>query len=368
MYPKIWRHFDYVLVMVAILLITYGVIMINSAAPMAESEGLMSNFVTRQIMHGLLGLALMVLVALIDYHLLENVARLIYVLALLSLGVVFILGRIYGGAQRWIDFGLFPFQPSEFSKVLLVVVLAKYLADREGEGQRFYHILISIIIVAVPMILIYLQPDLGTALALAIIWLGMMLMVGIRLRYLLLVGAAGISLLPLIWLNLEDYMRHRIMIFLDPGKDPLGAGYNTLQARIGIGAGGWFGQGYMNGTQSQLYFLRVRHTDFIFSVLAEELGFAGAIILFTLFALLLWRILRAASLARDTFGRLVTTGIACFLFFQILVNLAMNLGLLPVTGIPLPLVSYGGSSLITVLIGLGLTESVVMRHKRIEFV
>jgi len=214
--------------------------------------------------------------------------------------------------------------------------------------------------------LIYLQPHLGTVIVLAVVWLAMVLMAGMRLLHLSIMGLAGLLATPLIWFSLKDYMRDRLLLFINPAQDP-SARYNIDQALISIGSGGWLGKGYASGSQSQLHFLRVRHTDFIFSVIGEEMGLVGALVLFTLIGVILWRIIRAASLARDGFGRLIACGIAAMIFFQSVVNIGMNLGLLPVMGIPLPFISSGGSSLITLLIAEGLVQSVVMRHRKIEF-
>jgi rod shape determining protein RodA len=274
------------------------------------------------------------------------------------------VGQVTHGAQRWISGS--SFQPSELAKVLIIVTLAQFLAQHEKEIGRFRYILISIIYVAIPMGLIYLQPHLGTVIVLAVIWLVMVLMAGMRLLHLGIFGFVGLLSMPLIWFSLKDYMQERLLLFINPAGDPA-ARYNIDQALISIGSGGWLGKGYASGSQSQLHFLRVRHTDFIFSVIGEEMGFVGALVLFVLIAIVLWRIIRAASLARDSFGRLIACGVAALIFFQSLVNIGMNLSLLPVIGIPLPFISAGGSSLITLLIAEGLVQSVVMRHRRIGF-
>ncbi len=288
----------------------------------------------------------------------------LYVLVLASLVVLFMIGQVSGGAQRWLAAGAI--QPSELSKILIIIVLAKFLADHEDRLDRFSTVLTSLGIVAVPMILIYLQPDLGTALTLIAIWVAIIWTAGIRFRHLLALAAAGLSALPLIWFGLQDYMRERLLLFIDPASDP-DSYFNVHQALVSIGSGGWTGKGLTHGTQSQLHFLRVRHTDFIFAVTAEELGFLGAAAMIGLICFLLWRILRVAERSRDTFGRLVAAGVAGLVLFQSTINIGMNLGLMPVTGIPLPFVSYGGSSFLTLMLGMGLVESVAMRHKKLEF-
>jgi rod shape determining protein RodA len=288
----------------------------------------------------------------------------VYVLMLVLLGLTLTIGQASGGSQRWLGAGTV--QPSELAKIMTIVVLAKFLADREEQMERFSTVLTSIALVAVPMVMIYLQPDLGTSLTLIAIWVGLIWTARIRFRHLLALVAAGVLLLPIAWFGLEDYMRDRLLLFVDPSRDP-DAYFNVHQALVSIGSGGWTGKGLTHGTQSQLHFLRVRHTDFIFAVTAEELGFLGAVAMIGLMGLLLWRIVRVAERARDTFGRLVAAGVAALILFQTVINVGMNLGLLPVTGIPLPFVSYGGSSLLTLMVGVGLVESVAMRHKKLEF-
>jgi rod shape determining protein RodA len=252
------------------------------------------------------------------------------------------------------------------AKLVVIVVLAKFLADREEQLEQFSTVLISLAIVAVPMALIYLQPDLGTAMIFAVIWAAMMWVAGMRFRHWLILAVGGITILPLVWLSLQDYMRQRLLLFINPSTDP-DSYFNIHQALVGIGSGGLTGKGLTHGTQSQLHFLRVRHTDFIFAVTAEELGLLGAMAMIGLLFLILWRTLRIAERSRDTFGRLIATGIAAVIFCQAVINVGMNLGLLPVTGLPLPFVSYGGSSYIMLMLGIGLVESVALRHKKLEF-
>jgi rod shape determining protein RodA len=310
------------------------------------------------------GLAVVYLVDCLTLRFTEVLRNPLYVLMLGVLGIVFVIGQVSGGSQRWLGAG--GIQPSELSKILVIIVLAKFLEDREEEGARFSTIVTSLGLVVVPMALIYLQPDLGTALVLGAIWLAMIWMAGIGLRYLILLAGGGLAALPLVWMNLEEYMQKRLLLFINPGSDP-DSYFNVHQALVSIGSGGWTGKGLTHGTQSQLHFLRVRHTDFIFAVTAEELGFLGALAMLGLLFFLLWRMLRIAGRAQDTFGRLLASGMAGLIFFQATVNVGMNLGLMPVTGIPLPFVSYGGSSFLTLMLGVGLAESVAMRHRKLEF-
>jgi rod shape determining protein RodA len=360
---RIWRRFDLVLLAATVLLIIFGVAMIYSAT--INTPGL-EGLAIRQAVYAVGGLLLVPVVAAIDYRFYEHFAKLIYVITLLLLGVVFVLGQTAFGAQRSISLGLFPIQPSELSKILLILVLARFLAAYEEQVNRPHVVIFSLVLMALPAVLIYRQPDLGTALVLIVVWLAMVLIAGLRIRYLALFGLAGSLATPVLWVSIRDYMRRRLLIFLNPATDPE-ASYNVGQALVSIGSGGFWGKEFASGSQSQLHFLRVRHTDFIFSVIGEEMGLAGSLLLFALLIIILMRIIRAGQLARDTYGRLITCGVATIIFFQSVVNIGMNLNLLPVTGIPLPFVSQGGSSLVTLLIGIGLVQSVVMRHRKIEF-
>jgi rod shape determining protein RodA len=345
-----------VLSMVVILFMAVGVFALSRQVSNPQST------LTPYLM--VAGLAMLYLLDCLTLRFTDTLRNPIYVLALGILGIILVIGQVSGGAQRWLGAGAV--QPSELSKILIIIVLARFLADHEDRLGRFSTILKSLGVVAVPMLLIYLQPDLGTALSLAAIWAAVIWMAGMRFRHLLLLLAAGLAALPLVWLNLEEYMQQRLTLFINPASDP-DSYFNVHQALVSIGSGGWTGKGLTHGTQSQLHFLRVRHTDFIFAVTAEELGFLGAVVMMGLLFFLLWRILRIAQHSRDTFGRLIAAGVAGLIFFQSIINIGMNLGLMPVTGIPLPFVSYGGSSFLTLMLSIGLVESVAMRHKKLEF-
>jgi rod shape determining protein RodA len=359
---KIWRNFDFVLQGATLLLIGFGVAMIHSATVGTPGLG---DLATKQAIYASFGLALIPVVAAIDYRIMENVWKPIYILTLSLLLIVLFVGEETFGARRWIDLKLFSIQPSELAKVLIIVVLAKFFAARE-EINRLRFVLFSLALIAPIVLLIYLQPDLGTAIIIVFIWFVMVVMAGIRLLHLFLLGLAGLLATPLIWFALKEYMRHRLLIFFNPSLDP-GARYNIDQALISVGSGGVLGKGFASGSQSQLQFLRVRHTDFIFSVVGEEMGLLGALLIISLLVVVLMRILRAAGLARDTFGRLIASGVGAIIFFQSTVSIGMNLGLFPVVGISLPFICYGGSSLITLLFAEGLVQSIIMRHKKIEF-
>jgi rod shape determining protein RodA len=358
---RTWRSFDLSLLVVTLLLLIYGIAMVGSATRGTED---MANLWQRQAIYAVSGLILMLLVAALDYRFYENLHRLLYIVIILLLVGLLVLGEITVGVQRWI--GANAIQPSELAKVVIIIGLAKLLADHDGEMGRMRYLLLSLGYVLVPAILVYLQPNLSTAVTIGLIWLAMALMAGVRLLHLGLLALGTIIVSPLFWLTLKGYMRDRVVLFLNPQGNP-DTFYNVQQALISIGSGGWLGKGFGSGTQSQLRFLRVRHTDYIFSVIGEELGLLGTIVLLALFVILLWRILSVAAIAKDPFGRLICVGVAAIVFLQTTINIGVNLGLLPVTGLPLPFVSYGGSSLWMFLIALGLVESTAMRHKKLDF-
>lgn len=358
---KIWRHFDPFLLIATVLLVTMGVLMIRSAT---LESGALQNTPLRQALFGLAGLAIMLLVTAFDYRLLDSLQKPIYALMVGVLVVVVVMGSTRFGAQRTLWEG--SFQPGELAKVLLILVLAKYFADREDQMDRLATVLGSLLIVVPAAVLVYLQPDLDTVLVFFWIWLIMALMAGMPLRHLMAFGLLVALAMPAAWLAMRDYMRERLLSFLMPSLD-LSARYNVDQALVSIGSGGLLGKGYMQGTQTHLRFLFVRHTDYIFSVIGEELGFVGSAVVILLLAIVMVRLLRAAYLARDAFGRYLAAGVAAFIFFHAAVNIGMNVNLLPATGTPLPFITYGGSSLITMLIAEGLVQSVLLRHRVTEF-
>jgi rod shape determining protein RodA len=372
---KRWRQFDVVLLLAALALLVYGIAVVHTATCSPSCSQLFppSSWAARQLVYVLLGLALFACVTLIDYRLFRAIAYPSFVLTLGCLVLVLLLGRGHEeyGARRWISLGFIDFQPSEIAKVAMILALARWLGVDSDSPPTLRRVVASLGFVAAPVGLIFLEPDLGTAIAYLVIWFGMLVAAGTRPLYLGSLLAGGLLLLPVVWFMLREYMRQRILTFFavmaDPESDIFGEGYNILQARISIGSGGLTGRGFFQGTQNQFEYLRIKHSDFIFSVLAEELGFIGGMALFGLFVLLLFRIVRAAERARDPFGRLVAFGVGCMLFFQAVANLSANLTLLPVTGIPLPLVSFGGSSLLTNLVALGLIQSILIRRLKYRY-
>jgi rod shape determining protein RodA len=356
-----WSKFDLWLVLCALALVVFGLIVLRSATLLSGS--VVSRQLLIQGVYAGAGMALLIVLAFVDYRVVGTFAPVLYGVTVATLGLVLVAGQTIYGAQRWIGIGPLSFQPSEVAKVTTLICLARFWASREGKPGGLRPLLMSLAIVAVPVALVYRQPDLGTSLVLLAIWLGTAFAAGAPLKWLGSVLMVPFIGFPLVWHIMHDYMRRRLTTFLAPEKDPLGEGYNLIQAKISVGSGGWWGRGLGNGSQTQLNFLRVQHSDFIFAVLGEELGFMGAFVLFCLYGFLFWRCLRVASFSRDAFGRLLAAGVTTMLLFQTFVNVAMNIGLLPVTGIPLPFISAGGSSLVSIFISLGLLQSVLVHSQ-----
>lgn len=345
-----------------ILLVIFGIMMIRSATMDAIDPDL-QNRVPRQITFGVVGLFIIFLMASIDYQLLGSVHTWIYAFQIGLLGLVAGLGVVgAAGAQRWLSVGI-PIQPSELSKVLLVITLGQYLSTRHEKIGRIPVLLGSLFYMGLPAGLVFIQPDMSTAIVIMVIWFVMVWGAGLRLGHIAAFLLIMLVFAPVIWGAMEPYQQARIIQFINPTADK-DAQYNIDQAKIAIGSGGLLGKGYTQGTQSQLRFLRVRHTDFIYSVIAEELGFVGCMTVLLLMGALIFRILRAARLARDALGSLICYGVAGNIFFQTVVSIGMNLGMIPVTGLTLPFISSGISSLLTMMFGIGMVESVVMRHQR----
>ena len=362
------HNLDLPLVLCTLAASAVGIIMVFSATKTLVAPGGLNGFALRQGIYAAVGIVLMLVLSRINYRFLESFTLPLYLGTLGLLGLVMVMGMTEYGSQRWIDLGLFPIQPSEIAKLTLVVVLAKVLSDHERELHRLKWFALCAIIALVPAAIVFRQPDLGTAIMLGAIFLGSTVAARVPRRFFVACAVAAIPLLYVFWnWIMHDYQRKRFLIFLDPESDPIGAGYNILQSRIAIGSGGWFGQGYLAGSQSQGEFLKVAYSDFIVSVVAEEFGFIGALFLIALLFLLVWRCLVVAVRARDTFGSLIATGVATWIGVQIFINVGMNIGLMPVTGIPLPFISYGGSSLMSMLLGLGLVQSVASRSSPVIF-
>jgi rod shape determining protein RodA len=349
------------LIALVLAIAAIGVAILYSAA-----GGAWSPWASRQLARLAVGLVVMMAIAVVDIRLWLRQAYVIFGVALALLIVVDVVGRVGGGAQRWIDFGVIQLQPSELMKLALVLSLARYFDGLTLEQIGKPLMLIPpLLLIGLPVVLVLRQPNLGTAMLLAIGSAALMLAAGVRIWKFLLLGGAAAAAVPIAWTMLKDYQKRRVYTFLDPSQDPLGAGYNILQSKIALGSGGVFGKGFLNGTQGQLRFLPEMQTDFIFTVLAEEFGMVGCLVLLGLYVLVLTYGFAIALRSRSQFGRLVAIGVTTQLFLYVFINMAMVMGLVPVVGIPLPLVSYGGTAMLTLLAGTGLLISVSI-HRDVE--
>jgi len=358
-----WRHFDAQLLLYALLLIIVGLVIGYSTEFNATPATGMSE-TTKTLIWATIGLTLFFVASSVDYHWLRTLVVPIYLAVIGLLVLTSLIGTSLFGAQMSVTVAGLDFQFSEVSKVLMIAVLAVYLAGRRERIGRLSTILVASALMAVPTYLVYEQPDLGTALVFVAILGGMLFMAGASLGWLGLFVAAVIGVAPVAVSLLQDYQRQRLFCFLDPYADPQGACYQLVQSLNAVGSGGWLGRGLTVGGEELRGYLPVQSSDFIFAVLAEDLGFLGGLVLLALFGLLLWRVLLIGWQARDALGMLISVGLASMILFQLVINVGMAIGIMPVTGIPLPLVSYGGSSMISLLFGLGILQSVRMRsHK-----
>lgn len=362
------RAFDWQLLLYLALIVGFGVVMGYSAsfnAPGAAAGGISQTVKT--LIWVAIGFTIFFVVASIDYHWLSTFTTPIYLAVLGLLALTLVIGQSLNGATLSISVAGLDFQFSEVSKVLMIVVLASWLSGRREKIGKLSTIIGAGILMGIPTFLVFRQPDLGTALVFVAILVGMLFMSGASIGWMALFTGAVVGVAPIAMNALADYQRARLFCFLNPYADPQGACYQLVQALNAVGSGGWFGQGLTAGRQNQLGFLPVQTTDFIFTVVAEELGFVGGILLLLLFALLVWRILVIGWGARDALGSMVAYGLASMILFQLLVNIGMVMGIMPVTGIPLPFITYGGSSTISLLFGLGILESVRTHSRKPTF-
>jgi rod shape determining protein RodA len=354
---KLW-HISWSLVLLITLLSSIGFLVLYSAA-----DGSMSPWANKQIVRFATGVVVMIVVALVDVRFWMRQAYVFYGFALVLLIAVDLFGTIGMGAQRWINLGFMQIQPSEIMKIALVLALARYFhgASHEDIGRPIF-LLPPILMVFLPAGLVVVQPDLGTAILLILGSGATFFMAGVRLWKFGLLISLGIGAVPVGWQFLREYQKNRILTFLDPEKDPLGTGYHITQSKIALGSGGVFGKGFMQGTQSHLNYLPEKHTDFIFTMFSEEFGMMGGLILLVLYACLIAYGYAIALRSRSHFGRLVAIGIANTFFLYVFINIAMVMGLLPVVGVPLPLISYGGTAMLTLLFGFGLMIGVYVHR------
>jgi rod shape determining protein RodA len=365
----VWRAFDLQLVTYAAVLLTFGLAMAYSntaTAGFGIFDG--GSVFLRALMWTAIALAVFLVATSFDYHWLKTFAWPLYIVQLGLLVLTLAIGGGVGGSSRWVSiFGL-QFQFSELAKVLMIIVLANYLGSRMGRLGSLWSILGACILAGPPFLLVLLQPDLGTALVFAAILASTLFMAGASLRWLMVLAAGALAMLPFVWTYvLADYQKARLTAFIDPQADIQGAGYQLFQAQIAVALGGWFGRGLTNGAQNGAGLLPVQDTDFVWAILAEELGFVGAMVVILVFVALIWRVLVTGWRSKDPFGTVFACGVAGWILFQLVVNVGMVMGIMPVTGIPLPFVSHGGASLISIALALGILQSINIRQGRAEW-
>lgn len=369
-----WRYFDFWLLGAVVLATAFGTTMIRSAV--AGNEVLLP-LINRQIYFAVAGLALIFVVASIDYRYWMALYRPIFFVMSILLFALFLSAQAVFGAARWFSVGVLFLQPTEFAKIVAILLLARYFDKTQNQPRDLRWIIAAFLWVIGLGIWILLQPNLSNVVVLMVILAALLWFNGIQLKHLLLFGVIGfIAISTVVALSavgiripfLQEYQQQRIANFILPDPNAtFGATYNVQQALIAIGSGGWFGKGYLHGTQTQLRFLKVRHTDFIFSAISEEFGLVGGLLVIIIIVLVIWRCIRAAQKARDVAGMTIAYGVATLIFFQGMVNIGVNLNIVPVSGLPLPFISYGGSGLTSLMLGIGLVESVAMRHRQLEF-
>jgi rod shape determining protein RodA len=361
------RHLDLSLLTISVLLAAYGVVMVYSATLHRQQEAGLdeTQFLKRQLIYAMAGVLVLFAMSTFDYRHLKGFSPFVYGATVIGLLLVLTpLGEVQKGASRWIDFGAFQMQPSELAKIALIITLSAYLTERMGE-LRVRDIAVCLALAVFPMFLIFLEPDLGTTMVFVALTAALLLIGGAKIRHFIALGILGLFgiLLALQMGILADYQVQRITAFLDPNPDVRSVGYNLTQSKIAIGSGGFRGKGIGGeNTQTSLDFVPEQHTDFIFTAVGEQLGFVGSATLLGLFAFLLWRAIRIATMARDLFGVLLASGCAALWAFQLFVNIGMTMGIMPITGIPLPFISFGGSSLLTNFAAVGLLMNIHMRR------
>lgn len=356
---RMLRQIDWVLFFCMLALTGLGVLMIYSST----YQTVRADFYIRQLEWLALATVVFFILLRVDYHFLADYSPFFYFVSLLLLVGVLFFGKRISGAKSWFALGYFNFQPSEIAKLATILFLARYLSDETRSHLNFKDLVTAGLIMAVPMFLIILQPDMGTTITFVPPLLMLLFLAGLQFRWILLAGLSGLASLPVVWLFLKPYQKNRILTFLNPGLDPLGSGYQIIQSKIAVGSGGLSGKGlFAKDTQAYLDFIPEKQTDFIFSILGEAFGFIGVMITLGLYFILIMRIVNAARQARDRVGTFIVMGILAVFFFHVLVNISMIIGLMPITGLPLPLMSYGGSSLLTTFMGFAIIMNVRMRR------
>jgi len=357
---KFFLKLDWVLMASVFLLVTIGLVTLYSMSTFEEGLGL--NYFAKQLIAVAIGFFLMLFFSFYDYRVLISYSTKLYFGAILILLGLLIWGATVRGTTGWIKLGLFNLQPVEMTKLIIIIFLASFLAIKKTHFSIVVRIIASIVLISIPIGLILRQPDFGSAAIIMGVWLTMIFVSGMNKRVMAGLIIVGIIASSSGWFMLKTYQKERLINFIDPEQDPLGSGYNVIQSIVAVGSGGLLGKGLGHGSQSQLNFLPEKHTDFIFAVFAEEFGFFGSAVVLALFGVLFYRLKEAARLARDNFGYLLAVGVSAMLFLQVLVNIGMNIGIAPVTGVPLPFLSYGGSSMLVVLAAVGIIQSIYIRR------
>ncbi|MCC7543258.1 rod shape-determining protein RodA [bacterium] len=361
------KRIDWVIVATSVLLVIIGLLVLFSSG-IKPAETTAEIDTTRQILYAAVGVAVALMLLRLDYRSLRSYVVPMYIVTLIALVAVEFVGKSALGAQRWINLGFFQFQPSEFSKLAFIVVLATYYSRVYGATKQLRYTLTSLFLLIPLLILVIGQPDLGTGLVFSVIWIAMTIGTLLPKRYLVFAGSIGVLALPIIYQFLAPYQKSRLQVLLNPQADRLGIGYNVVQSVIAVGSGGWFGRGLTAGSQSQLNFLPSQHTDFIFAVLAEKLGFVGAALTIILFCILITRIFLVGLQSNDRLGSFLCIGIGGMLLFHVLINIGMNMGIMPVTGIPLPFISAGGTSMLINCAAIGVVLSVSSRRTGVRHI
>ncbi len=350
---------DWILIVAVLLLVGLGLAVLFPISYLGEEVNIQKDHFFRQLIFAGIGLVVFFALSLSDYRFWDGASPYLYVLGILSLFLVLFFGKAVRGTAGWLSIGELNIQPVEPFKLIMVAYLARYFSRQSKKTWRFRHILISFVPVLIAVAFILWQPDLGSASVILGVWFGMLVISGVKKKHLFFLITI-IAIVALVGWSffLKDYQKERVLVLVNPSSDPLGAGYNVIQSTVAVGSGGMWGKGLGHGSQTQLNFLPEKHTDFIFAVIAEELGLGGALFVIILFLVVIMRLFSISSQSRDDFGRLMVGGFIMIIFFQSVINIGMNIGVFPITGIPLPLLSYGGSSLVTILIALGVSESV----------
>lgn len=358
------KKLDWIIIAAVGLLLVIGLVVLYSTS-IKVNQSIATFDASKQFIYVIIGLVLLFVFALLDYRVLKNYSLFLYILMIVMLLAVQFFGKSALGATRWISIGFFQLQPSEFAKLIMIIVLAKFFANNYDRSNELKYLMISLLYLLIPALMVMAQPDLGTALVIIVIWLSMVLVSKINKIYILGGFLGFVILIPMIIPRLKPYQRNRLNSLINPASDPLGTGYNVNQSMITVGSGRIFGQGLSSGSQSQLNFLPSQNTDFIFAVIAEKLGFLGSGLIIGLYTLLFIKIILILKKCSDRFATFLIIGIVSMMIFHVVINIGMNLGIMPVTGIPLPFISVGGSVMMVSMICIGIVQSIITRQKNI---